>query len=145
LIKSFVIESRYVGEYEEGWLHINDHYLNGSAFGGIVGTARSIGIFLQDQLSDRSKLFSAQTKTLFFEQQRTNDGKVIDMTLGWHIGAIHGVKYFFKEGGGGGFHCEMRIYPAAGIGSVAVANSALFDANGFLNAVDKEFLFDSQR
>lgn len=34
------------------------------------------------------------------------------MTLGWHLGKTNGIAYYFKEGGGGGFHSEMRIYPS---------------------------------
>ena len=138
LIKSFLIDAKFVGEYEDGWLHIKDHYLNGPSFGGIVGSARAIGFFLQDQL--RTTLsFLIKTKALFFEQQRSNDGKPVEMTLGWHIGNIDHVRYFFKEGGGGGFHCEMRIYPVSRVASVAIANNTSFDAKGFLNTVDKEF------
>lgn len=139
LFKSFVIDSKFVGEYEDGWLHINDHYLNGPSFGGIVGSARAIGVFLQDQLRDSSQLFARQTKALFFEQQKNNDGEPIDMTLGWHIGRSDGLQYFFKEGGGGGFHSEMRVYPSHGIASVVIANNTSFDAKGFLNTVDREF------
>lgn len=140
LFKSFVIDSKFVGEYEDGWLHINDHYLNGPSFGGIVGSARAIGVFLQDQLQGSSKLFTRQTKGLFFEQQRNNDGQLIDMTLGWHIGRSNGVQHFFKEGGGGGFHSEMRVYPTQRIASIVIANNTSFDAKGFLNTVDREFL-----
>ena len=139
LFKSFVLDSRFVGEYEDGWLHINDHYVNGPAFGGIVATARAIGVFLQDQLQDSSRLFSRETKRLFFEQQRNNDGEPVDMTLGWHIGNDSGVRFFFKEGGGGGFHAEMRVYPALRIASVVIANNTSFDVKEFLNTVDKEF------
>jgi D-alanyl-D-alanine carboxypeptidase len=140
LFKFFVMDSKFVGEYENGWLHINDHYLNGPSFGGIVASARAVGVFLQDQLQDSSELFTRQTKRLFFEQQKNNSGELVDMTLGWHIGKSNGVRYFFKEGGGGGFHSEMRVYPDEGIASVVIANNTSFDAKGFLNAVDKEFL-----
>ena len=139
LFKSFVIDSKFIGDYESGWLHIKDHYLNGPAFGGIVCTAHSIGVFLQDQLRDSSQLFAQHTKNLFFEQQKNSDGDPIEMTLGWHIGTTDTAKYFFKEGGGGGFHCEMRIYPAYGIASVVIANNTSFNVKDFLNIVDKEF------
>jgi D-alanyl-D-alanine carboxypeptidase len=140
LFKSFVIDARFVGEYEDGWLHIHDHYLNGPSFGGIVASSRAIGVFLQDQLQDSSRLFTRQTKALFYEQQRSNDGETVEMTVGWHIGEIDGLRYFFKEGGGGGFHSEMRVYPTHGIASVTIANNTSFDATGFLNIVDREFL-----
>ncbi|RPH38055.1 class A beta-lactamase-related serine hydrolase [bacterium] len=139
LFKSVVIDSAFIGDYEDGWLHINDHYLNGPSFGGMVATARALGIFLQDQLQDTSRLFTAETKALFFQQQKANNGEPIGMTLGWHIGNNDGVWYFFKEGGGGGFHCEMRVYPVERIASVAIANNISFSPSGFLNAADREF------
>ena len=140
LFKFFLIDSKFVGEYEGRWLHIQEHYLNGPAFGGIVASARSIGIFLHDQLQDSSCLFGKGTATLFYEQQKTNDGEPVSMTLGWHIGTKNNIRYFFKEGGGGGFHCEMRIYPTVRLASVVIANNTSFDATDFLNATDGAFL-----
>jgi D-alanyl-D-alanine carboxypeptidase len=86
-------------------------------------------------------LFTTATKSLFFEQQKNNDGELIEMTLGWHVNAAGDVKYYFKEGGGGGFHCEMRIYPVHGIASVVIANNTSFDTKDFLNTMDNEFLY----
>jgi CubicO group peptidase (beta-lactamase class C family) len=140
LFKSFMIDSKFIGEYEDGWLHINEHYLNGPAFGGIVASARAIALFLQDQLQDSSRLFSRQIKTLFFEQQKNNDDQPVEMTLGWHIGRLAENRYYFKEGGGGGFHCEMRLYPAPKIATVVIANNTSFDSGKFLNDLDQKFL-----
>ncbi len=61
------------------------------------------------------------------------------MTLGWHIGTIEGTQYFFKEGGGGGFHSETRIYPTLKIASVVIVNNTSFDTKDFLNTLDKQF------
>jgi len=139
LIKSFVIEKKYTGEYEEKWLKINDHYLNGPSFGGITATAKAVSIFLQDQLRGESVLFSKGTKSLFFEQQSNNKGNPVAMTPGWHIGEINNELFYYKEGGGAGFHSEMRIYPSRDRASVVMANNTSFDVKGFLNAADKEF------
>ena len=62
------------------------------------------------------------------------------MTLGWHIGRVDGKTYLFKEGGGCGFHSEMRLYGAKGIGSVVMVNSTQFDSTRFLNRVDAMLL-----
>jgi hypothetical protein len=62
------------------------------------------------------------------------------MTPGWHIGGVDTLRYFFKEGGGGGFHSEMRIYPSRGIASVVIANNTSFGVKDLLNTVDGEFL-----
>jgi D-alanyl-D-alanine carboxypeptidase len=140
MFKSLVVDPKFGGGYEDGWLHVYDHYLNGPSFGGIIASAEAIGIFLRDQLQDTSCLFSQGSKALFYQQQKNNSGQLIPMTLGWHIANMDTIRYFFKEGGGGGFRSEMRVYPGVGVASVVIANNASFDPGGFLNAVDKEFL-----
>jgi CubicO group peptidase (beta-lactamase class C family) len=140
LIKGVVIEREYIGGYEGPWLRIQDHYLNGPAFGGLVGTARGFGKFLQDQLRPHSRLFGDATRDLFYAPQRTRAGETIPMTLGWHVGSLDGVRAYYKEGGGGGFHCLMRLYPARGLGTVVMTNATGLDVFGVLNALDAPFL-----
>jgi D-alanyl-D-alanine carboxypeptidase len=140
LFKSFMVEAKFIGSYEEGWLHIREHYLNGSSFGGMVASARSLAIFLQDLLQDRPVLFLTGTRNLFFEQQKNNEGQPVPMTLGWHIGTVKNLNYYYKEGGGAGFHGEMRIYPGKNCASIAIANSTSFAVKIFLNIADWQFL-----
>ena len=61
------------------------------------------------------------------------------MTLGWHIGRMGGDEYFYKEGGGGGFHSLMRVYPARGIATVVMSNATDFDVERSLDALDPQF------
>jgi len=137
LIKRLVINRALIGAYAGRWLEIRSHYLNGPAFGGLVGTCRGFGAFLQDQLRPQSVLFSDRTRQLFYTPQQVSSGATVDMTLGWHIAATTGTRYFFKEGGGGGFHSMMRLYPDAGIATVVMANSTSFDVRGLLDRVDR--------
>jgi D-alanyl-D-alanine carboxypeptidase len=138
LLKPFLIDRKFVGDYEGSWLHVNDNYLDGPAFGGIVASARALGRFLQDQLAAESVVLGPEGRRLFFEQQKDNTGEPVETTLGWHL-APRGAGYFFKEGGGAGFHAEMRVYPSSRIASVAIANNGSFDVKGFLDAADPEF------
>ena len=108
------------------------------------GTARGFSRFLQDQLQTESVLFGLATKRLLETRQTDGAGRSIPMTLGWHVGETHGVAYFFKEGGGGGFHSEMRIYPSRGIATVVLANSTEFGSTRFLNRVDRTFVESRQ-
>jgi CubicO group peptidase (beta-lactamase class C family) len=62
------------------------------------------------------------------------------MTLGWHIGHLDGARFFYKEGGGGGFHSMMRVYPAPGIATVIMTNATGFDVRACLDSVDPQFL-----
>jgi hypothetical protein len=139
VIKPWLIDRDLIGEYSGRWLRICDHYPNGPAFGGLVGSATGFAKCLQEQLIETPRLFSGSTRALFFERQHTIDGRAIPMTLGWHIEDVDGRRYFFKEGGGGGFHSMMRLYPDAGVGSVVMANATSFDVNGLLNDVDRQF------
>jgi len=139
LFKGLLVDRELVGGYEDRWLQIRAHYLNGPAFGGLIGTARGFGRFLQDQLRPHSKLFSDATRARFYETQRTTTDTPVAMTLGWHIGALDDTVFFYKEGGGGGFHCLMRVYPALGIATVVMTNATGFNVRGFLDRTDPWF------
>ena len=139
LTKGFLIDRDLIGEYSGRWLEIRSHYLNGPAFGGLVGTARGFGKFLQDQLRERSVLFNDTTRHLLYALQPTARGTPVAMTLGWHIGDLDGKRFFYKEGGGGGFHSMMRVYPD-GIGTVVMTNATGFDVRGLLDTMDALFV-----
>jgi D-alanyl-D-alanine carboxypeptidase len=139
LAKRLLIDRELIGDYEGPWLRIEPHYLNGPAFGGLVGTARGFGKFLRDQLQPQSVVLDETARALFTEQQRTTAGAVVPMTLGWHSGELAGRPFYYKEGGGGGFHCEMRIYPAPRVASVVMTNATGCDVKACLNALDGAF------
>lgn len=140
LAKGFLIDRDLIGDYRGPWLEIRSHYLNGPAFGGLIGTARGFGAFLQDQLREQSVLFNDTTRHLFYTPQQTMRGTPVAMTLGWHIGDLDGTRFFYKEGGGGGFHCMMRLYPGNGIGTVVMTNATGFDVGRLLDTMDASFI-----
>jgi D-alanyl-D-alanine carboxypeptidase len=139
LAKSFVTEKAVWGSYEGNWLHIKDVFVNGPSFGGAIGSARSFSKILQDLLAKQSILLSENSKQLLYSQQRTRSGQVIDLTLGWHVGILGGAQYFYKEGGGAGYHSEMRIYPTRGLASVIMTNKTSFNSRRQLSTIDKMF------
>jgi CubicO group peptidase (beta-lactamase class C family) len=136
LLKGAVTDRRLWGDYDGSWLRLRSHYVNGPAFGGLVGTGSAFGKFLQDQLQSKSALLASATRRLFETRQANREGVPIPMTLGWHVGQVRGETYLFKQGGGGGFRSEMRLYPRTGIGSVVMANSSQFNSSKFLNQID---------
>lgn len=140
-VKGFVTDSNFWGDYEDGWLEILPHYPNGASFGGIIGNVNGFKKFLQDQLKNSSGLLNLETKALFYQQQHNANGP-IEMTLGWHIGTLDGVRYYYKEGGGAGYHSEMRIYPSKKIASVILTNSTGFNSRFSLSQVDSLFVKD---
>ena len=140
LFKGFVSESEIWGEYEGNWLQVKDLYINGPAFGGVIGTARALGVILQDLLAVDSKILSSNGKKLLYTIQKTKAGKSIEMTLGWHVREFNKIKYFYKEGGGAGFKSEMRIYPKKELASVIVTNKTSFNSRKQLGVIDSVFI-----
>jgi hypothetical protein len=121
-------------------LRIRDIYVNGPAFGGAIGSAAAFGAILRDLLKPRSVLLSPESKAFLYERARLNSGRTIRMTLGWHVGELAGRPYYYKEGGGAGFHCEMRTYPDRGVASVVMVNRTSFRSNSILSQLDRGFL-----
>jgi D-alanyl-D-alanine carboxypeptidase len=140
LAKRFLIDRELIGSYEGRWLRIEPHYVNGPAFGGLIGTTNGFGLFLQDQLRPESALFSEKTRNLFYTRQQTITGTSIPMTLGWHAGLSESGAFYYKEGGGGGFHCMMRVYRDAGVATIVMANATGFDVRKCLDVTDSHFL-----
>jgi CubicO group peptidase (beta-lactamase class C family) len=99
-------------------------YMNGPAYGGLIGTTHAFAKFLQDQLRPSSVLFGDDTKRLFYSEQMDGQGRPIETTLGWHRGVLSGTEYYGKPGGGPGFQSNIRIYPAKALATVWLANEA---------------------
>jgi CubicO group peptidase (beta-lactamase class C family) len=140
LLKRFLIDEELIGPREADWIRIESHYVNGPAFGGLVGTARGFAAFLQDQLRAHSRLLDDPTRALLYEIQSTAAGQPVPMSLGWHVGTLDGNQIFFKEGGGGGFHAMMRVYPDRGIATVLIANATGFKVRACLDTLDRLLL-----
>jgi len=56
------------------------------------------------------------------------------------FGGLDSTRLYYKEGGGGGFHCMMRLYPSSGIGTVVMTNATGFDVRKLLDRTDCAFL-----
>jgi D-alanyl-D-alanine carboxypeptidase len=139
----FLSDSAFFGETAHGWRSFNPLYMNGPAYGGLIGTARGWGKFLADQLADRSLLMSEETRRLFYEQQGTADQKQVETTLGWHVGDLAGNRFFGKPGGGPGFSSNIRVYPENGIATVWLSNRMEVSEKPIhvlSNALDRHFL-----
>jgi len=140
LLKRWLIDADLIGQYDGRWLRIESHYANGPAFGGLVGTARGFARFLQDQLRPKSVLFGDAMRAAFYAPQRTNTGRLIPMTFGWHVSERDGVPFFFKEGGGGGFRSMMRLYATRGVASVVMTNATNFNVAACLDTLDRHIV-----
>src|SRR5512143_145199 len=136
LLKRFFVDGQYIDRYEGRWLKIRPHYVDGPAFGGLIGTTAAFGTWLGDLLGE-SRVLPGAAQAWLFEQQHLLSGEPVPMTLGWHVGELDGTRHYFKEGGGGGFHSMMRLYPERGRGSVIIGNATGFRAGTALDALDR--------
>ncbi len=138
-----MVDKKLRGGTEAGWFRLRPAYMNGPAYGGLIGTGRGFARFLQDQLRARPILFGIATKALFFSHQKDSRGREIETTLGWHRGQVSGVAYYGKPGGGPGFRSNLRLYPDRSLATVWLMNVTGISegpVNQLAEALDGQFL-----
>jgi CubicO group peptidase (beta-lactamase class C family) len=106
-------------------LSLNRFYVDGPAFGGLVGDVLDAGRFLRLHLGDgrldgRRVLRPATAQAM----RRHRPGRPFDHGLGWFRRPTTGVGDWVEHfGAGAGFWNVMRLYPQRGLGMVVMANS----------------------
>ena len=113
---------RYWAGPHRGWSRSARVRSLGRGYGGLFCSASALAAVLQDLLRAEPTSMSSRARDQMFAEQRTSDGKPIGGTLGWVTGELHGVRYFGKQGGGLGFHGNVRVYPHLGVATVLLAN-----------------------
>ena len=125
------------------WRLFNPFYLDGAAYGGLVGPVGDAALLAAAHLGggalgDR-RILSAESAA---EMQRiVTAGKRYDLGLGWtrpHSDTERGVTWIQHLGGGGGYGTVMRLWPDRGRGVVAMANVSFrrFDHEALLEPLD---------
>jgi hypothetical protein len=132
-------KSTYMGEAEGRWRPFHPFYVNGAAYGGLVGRPIAFVRYIQALLQEDGPLLSAPYRALLFDEQRTTNGKPTGMALSWYKGVVDGHTYYCHAGGGGGYYCEIRIYPDNGVGSVVFMNRTGMTDERFLNKPDQVY------
>ncbi len=122
-----LIPSWVIGPPVGRWRTFNPFYLDGSAYGGLVGpasdAARLAAAHLGGGTVDGRRILSEESAA---EMQRiATPGKKFDLGLGWfrsHRDSKRGATHIEHLGGGAAYGAVMRLYPERGIGAVAMAN-----------------------
>ncbi len=140
LLGFFLDKKRFIGEKTDGWRSFLPFYVNGSAYGGLIGQPAAFIAFVQDLLAANSRLLSVESRREMFRENHLNDGRASGMSLSWFTGTLNGHAYNSHAGGGGGYYCELRIYPGSGRGSVLFMNRSGFSDERFLDKTDRFFL-----
>lgn len=136
----FIDKSKYMAKPVENWKPFRTIYVNGSPYGGLVATPSSLVKYIQALLKPDCQLLTNDLKNLLFTENHTADNRATGMCFSWFKGRISGVDYFTHAGGGGGYYCEIRIYPDLGLGSTVFFNSTGMSDRRFLDRLDSEYL-----
>jgi CubicO group peptidase (beta-lactamase class C family) len=131
----FIDKSKFMGAAEGKWRAFKNFYVNGAPYGGLMGKPTAFVKYIQELLKDDCALISNEYKRLLFEENG-NTG----MCLSWFAGELNGKKYFAHAGGGGGYYCEIRMYPEIKKGSVIFFNRTGMRDERFLDKLDETFV-----
>jgi D-alanyl-D-alanine carboxypeptidase len=123
LVLSWLTPSEYWLKSSGRWRRVAPIVPHGLGYGGLFASASALAAILQDLLRERPILCRPETRAAMFTPQRTSRGEPIAMTLGWVTGEVRGARYFGKQGGGLGFHGNVRVYPEEGVATVMLANA----------------------
>ncbi len=115
-------KSKYMGAAEKGWKPFVPNYVNGSAYGGLITTIAGLTAYLQQLLQHGGTLLQPETCAQLFVENKTANGKPTGMCLGWFTAKQDGIPYYTHAGGGGGYYCEILLYPTLNKGSVLLLN-----------------------
>lgn len=135
-------KKKFMGEKEGAWKPFNLFYNNGTAYGGLFGSAPGLIKYAQTLLQDNSILLSNKYKQILFTE-RIIQGKPTGMSLSWYTSSLKGNKYLAHAGGGGGYYVELRLYPELGVGSVILYNRSGMKDERILDKADSFFITET--
>lgn len=140
LLGLFLDRSTAFAGREGGWQAFRPSYMNGPAYGGLIGTADGFARYLQALLDRSYPLLTPASLSLLFREHLLDGGTPSGMSLSWFVGELDGQPFRDHAGGGGGFYAELRIYPSLERGSVLLCNRTGMTNERLLDAVDRQVI-----
>jgi CubicO group peptidase (beta-lactamase class C family) len=141
LLLGFLIDRNKMMLHSMGrWSSFKPHYVNGVAYGGLIGTVNGFVTFAQQLLKKETDLLANEYRQLYFAEAALGNGSKTGMALSWFTGTLSDNRYLMHAGGGGGYYCELRLYPHIRRGSFIVFNRTGFTNERFADKVDKFFI-----
>jgi len=112
-------------------------YVNGAAYGGLVGPATDAARFLRAHLRDGELDGTRILSTPAARAMRTivAEGRRIEVGMGWfRRGKVRSADFVEHLGGGAGFWNCLRVYPNAGVGAIVMGNATSYDHDALVGA-----------
>ena len=134
-----ILPKGIVGPTTGRFVAFNPFYVDGPAYGGLIGSACDAARFVAAHLNrgelEGHRLLSPDSVAAMQTIQAR--GRKLDVGFGWFRRGPkrRSVDYVEHLGGGGGFWTMMRIYPERGLGIVTMGNSTSYDHERIASAV----------
>jgi D-alanyl-D-alanine carboxypeptidase len=140
LLGFFLNKEKFIDRTEGKWKSFKYNYVNGISYGGLIGTTNALVKYVQELLKPGSVLIPDAYKKMLFTENYTADNKPTGMCLSWFKSELNGHTYYTHAGGGGGYYCEIRLYPEKETGSVLMFNRTGMTDERFLSKLDRYFM-----
>lgn len=111
---------KFYGSKTSKWQSYNNLYNEGISFSGGFANATALATLFRAVM--KNSILSKETLNQTFEPQYYNSTKQSKQALGWWIGKVNGHINYHHAGGGGGYSCEVCIYPEIGIVRIMMMN-----------------------
>jgi CubicO group peptidase (beta-lactamase class C family) len=142
LLLNFMFDrSTYMEESVGKWKPFKLYYVNGAPYGGLIGNSRGLVKYGQEMLKENSAFLSESSKELLFSENVDEKERNTGMCLAWFTGKLDKYRYVTHAGGGGGYYCELRLYPEFKAGSFIVFNRSGFSDERYLNKLDLYLIY----
>ena len=139
LLGFLIDKKKYMGPAEDQWTPFTPFYINGTSYGGMIGSASGLVKYAQVLLKNDAELLNESYKKILFTE-RIIHNKPTGMSLSWFTGTLKGNHYYAHAGGGGGYYVELRLYPGLGVGSAILYNRTGMRDERMLDKTDSFFL-----
>jgi hypothetical protein len=140
LLGFFIDKPKFMAKAEGKWKPFRRYHLNGASYGGLIGTPMAFVKYVQELLKPNCLLLSDEFKKRLLTENYMDKGKATGMCLSWFTGELNNKPYYAHAGGGGGYYCEVRMYPEIGIGSVVMFNRSGIRDERFLDTLDVHYI-----
>ncbi|HWB75752.1 MAG TPA: serine hydrolase domain-containing protein [Nannocystaceae bacterium] len=121
---------------EGGWLRYAPFYLDGAAYGGLVGNARGWAPVLSAIAGRDERLLSAAGYRDYFAPQSLASGERSGHAMSWFTGRLGAHDFRCHAGGGPGYGAEIRVYPELGAASAVLSNTTIVTDTRMLDRLD---------
>ncbi len=147
IMAHFMIDRRIWGASHKGYSGFRPFLLDGSSYGGLLGSVSDLGNFMQAYLHhgmfQGRQLLKASTIQEMWTPQSNNQGKefVIErpmprtVGLGWHMDGSGRTRHCYHLGNAGGFLNEVRLYPELNYGIAVLGNETSYDTGVVTNTI----------